>query len=198
VPTVKAEPVNIYSDYDTKVPGAWIVVIDPSVEFTREVKPSSYECSAHSYPLSSGTTIRESLKGMFDKIVEEPIYRTDTPSAEEMAASNVRGVAVVRLDAIEPRLSCQMGFWSGTCSATVDMTFGLEARNREGRILGTSAGSQKTADGDSGAACGGASNVLAEAYRRSLKDSLERLAERISNAQKMRGGATSTTPTSGT
>lgn len=186
VATTKAAPVNIYSDYETKIPGPWIIVIDPSVEFTREVKPATFVCSAHSYPLSSGSTIRESLKIMFDKIVDEPIYRNDTPSAAELSQSKARGVAIVRLDGMEPRLTCQQGFWSGTCSASVEMTFGIEARNADGRIMGTSVGAQKTFDGDSGAYCGGASSVLAEAYRLALKDSLERLAERISNAQKMR------------
>jgi hypothetical protein len=186
VAPTKAAPVNIYSDFDEKVPGAWIIIIDPSVEFSREVKPSTYVCSAHSYPLSSGDTIRDSLKTMFDRIVEEPIYRSQAPDAAELASTGARGVAVVRLDGFTPRLACQQGFWSGTCAATVEMTFGFEAKNAEGRLMGTSVGSEKTYDGDSGAMCGDASNILAEAYRLSLKDSLERLAERISNARRMR------------
>ena len=103
-----------------------------------------------------------------------------------MKGGNVSGTIIVRLDSFQPRLACQMGFWSGTCTATADISFGVEVSGPSGRLLGTSIGASKTHDGDSGGACGDAANVFAEAYRLALRDALERMAERISNAPRLR------------
>jgi hypothetical protein len=182
-----APAVNVYSSYESKIPGSWVLVIDPSTEFQREIKPSTYVCSAHKYPFSSGDTIKSSISQTMGNIFEEVISRSSAPTSEELAKNSLAGVVIVRLDSFQPRLACQQGFWSASCSATADMSFGVEVNGPNGRMLGTSVGSSKTHDGDAGGACGDAANVFAEAYRLSLKDSLERMAERVANAPKLRG-----------
>jgi hypothetical protein len=167
-------------------------VVDPSTEFRREIKPATYVCSAHTYPFESGDTMRASIMNSLDGVFEETLVRTHTPTMEEMRSENIAGVVVIRLDSFMPRLACQMGFWSGTCTATADLSFGIEISGPGGRLLGTSVGSSKTTDGDSGGACGDAANVFAEAYRLALRDALERMAERISNSPRVRNGVEST------
>lgn len=182
-----APAVNVYSSYDSKIPGTWVLVVDPSVEFSRDIKPSTYICQAHKYPFSTGDSIKASVTQTLTNVFEELAIRPSSPSAEEMRSQNWRGVIVIRLDSFQPRLACQQGFWSATCSATADLSFGLEVNGPDGRLLGTSVGSSKTADGDSGAYCGDAANVFSEAYRLALRDALERLAEKVSNTQRLRG-----------
>lgn len=185
-----APAVNVYSSYDSKIPGTWVLVVDPSTEFQREIKPSTYVCSAHKYPFGSVDTIKSSITQTMGNVFEEIITRSAAPTAEEIKQNSLAGVVIVRLDSFQPRLACQQGFWSASCSATADMSFGVEINGAEGRLLGTSVGSSKTYDGDAGVACGEAANVFAEAYRLALKDSLERMAERVANAPKLRGKST--------
>lgn len=194
VKPTSAPAVNIYSSYDDKIAGRWAVIVDPGTEFRRDIKPSTYVCSAHTYPFESGTTMKASVMNTLSNVFEETVVRTSTPSAEEMASGELAGVVLVRLDNFQPRLACQMGFWSGTCTATADISFGLEVSGPEGRLFGTSVGSSKTTDGDAGGACGDAANVFSEAYRLALRDALERMAERLSNAQKIRSVRTVTSP----
>ena len=185
-----APAVNVYSSYDSKIPGTWVLVVDPSTEFQREIKPSTYVCSAHKYPFGSGDTIKSSITQTMENVFEEIVMRSAAPTSEEIKQNSLAGVVIVRLDSFQPRLACQQGFWSASCSATADMSFGVEINGVDGRLLGTSVGSSKTHDGDAGGACGDAANVFAEAYRLALKDSLERMAERVANAPKLRGKTT--------
>ncbi len=182
-----APAVNVYSSYDSKIAGTWVLVVDPSAEFQREIKPSTYVCSAHKYPFSAGDTIKSSITQTMGNVFHEVVTRSSAPTAEEIKANSLAGVVIVRLDSFQPRLACQQGFWSATCTATADLSFGIEVNGPDGRMLGTSVGSSKTFDGDAGGACGDAANVFAEAYRLALKDSLERMAERVANAPKLRG-----------
>lgn len=184
-----APAVNVYSSYDSRIPGTWIVVVDSGTRFHREIKPSTYICSAHSYPFDSGDTIRASVIQTLQSVFDDASERTSHPSHDEMARQDFAGVILVRLESFQPRLACHQGFWSATCTATTDISLGVEVNGPRGRLLGTSVGSSKTFDGDAGAACGDAANVFAESYRLALRDALERLAERVSNAPRLRAAA---------
>lgn len=180
--------VNIYSSYENKVPGKWIVVFDPSVrDLSRDVKPASYVCSAHHYPVQFGDSLAVSLKHTFQALVEDVEERSTLPTTDELIKMGAIGSALVRVDDFSPRLTCSMGFWNGSCTATADLTVGINAKRVDGKGLATAATGSKTFDGDSGAYCGSASAVLSEAATRAMRDMLERLAERIANAANLRG-----------
>lgn len=180
--------VNIYSSYENKIPGKWILVLDPSIkDVSRDVKPATYICSAHHYPVQFGESLAVSLKSTFMALVDEIEERATLPSTDELAKLGAAGSAVVRLDDFSPRLTCSMGFWSGSCTATAELTVGLNARRVDGKAFATAVTGSKTADGDSGPYCGAASAVLADASTKAMRDMLERLAERIANAANLRG-----------
>lgn len=188
VQPASTKAVNIYSSYENKIPGKWILVMDPSVrQVSRDVKPSTYICSAHHYPVNFGDSLAVSLRQTFQALVEDVEERPSLPSNEELTKIGARGAAVVRVDEFSPRLTCSMGFWSGTCTATVDLTVGLHAKRLDGKALATAVTGSKTHDGDSGGACGGGSEILSEASTRAMRDMLERLAERVANAGNLRG-----------
>lgn len=187
VAPVSAPAVNVYSSYDTQIPGRWVLVSDDSMEdFRREVKPSSYECSAHKYPLEVGDSLSSSVASTLGRIFEEVEIRRTTPSLEELENDGALGYIVVRLDGLSPRLDCDSGFWSTNCIATMDMSLGIRVAGRDGALLGTSVGSRKTFDGDAGGACGKASDKLAESYKLALREVMERMAERVSNSSRIR------------
>jgi hypothetical protein len=187
VQPVSTKAINIYSSYESKVPGKFAVVLDDSIRnVNREVKPVSHVCSAHTYPISLGDSIAVSVKHTLDSVFEQTVEQSTMPTSEAMTKQGLRGVVLVKMDDFSPRLSCSMGFWSGTCSGTTDISFGVNIRGANGTLLATSVSGSKTFDGDSGAGCGGGANVLSESITRATRDALERLAERISNSSRLR------------
>lgn len=187
VAPTSAPAVNVYSSYDDPIPGRWAIVIDrSSMEFVREVKPSSFVCQAHKYPVDTGTAVTDSVRMTMSKIFAETEFRNSPPSHDAMMRNNMEGYVVVRMDNFSPRLTCTSGWWSASCMSTVDLSFGIEAREVDGEKFATSVGSTKTFDGDSGYYCGRASEVIAEAFRLAVKDAMERLAERASNSHRLR------------
>jgi hypothetical protein len=187
VQPVATKAINVYSTYDSKIPGHFAVVLDESIRnLNREIKPVSHVCSAHTYPVSLGDAIAVSVKHTLDLLFEQTVEETATPSRDAMKAQGLRGTVLVRMEDFSPRLSCSMGFWSGTCSANTDISFGVKIQGTNEAILATSVSGSKTSDGDAGANCDGGANVLSESITRATKDALERLAERISNSPKLR------------
>lgn len=187
VPMV-APAVNIVTNFDNKVPGKWALVISEDVSQARkEVKPSSYTCSAHTYPVDAGQALESSLRKTMDAVFEATVEPANSLTIEAMKKGGYAGQVSVRLSEFAPRLSCQTGFWSGTCTSSVEIGFAVEVRNGDGKIVhNSSAGGSKSSEGDAGGACNGGSSVLSEATSRAIKDALERVAERLSNAPALR------------
>ena len=111
------------------------------------------------------------------------------PNTGDLRRDNISGIVVIRLDSFIARVRCDKSFWSIDCIADIDMGFGIEVRGDKGMLFGTSAGDQKTSEGGAGSTCGDVSNVIAEAYRLALRDSMERMAEKISNSERIRAYA---------
>jgi hypothetical protein len=191
-----APAVNIYSSYEKKVPGRWAIVLDDSVRtLRRDVKPATYICSAHSYPIDAGGALSSSLRRTFEQVADDTVSKDSIPSPQAMQAEGLTGSIFVKLDEFQPRLSCQQGFWAGTCSSTVDISIGTIIRAADGQtLLSTSAGSSRTADGGAGPACGDAGQAMSEATSRAMKDALERLAERMANSTALRAPAPAIAP----
>jgi hypothetical protein len=179
--------VNIHSSYDTKVPGKFAVVIDDSVRnVSREVRPTSHACGAHTYPVKLGDAVSVSFQRTLDSVLEGTIEKSSMPSAETMTRLGLRGVVLVRMDNFSPRLSCSTGFWSITCTGSTELSFGISVRGPAGPLFGTSVSGSNTFDGGAGSACEGAAVVLAESITRATRDALERMAERMSNSSRLR------------
>lgn len=187
VQPVSTKAINIYSSYESKVPGRFAIVIDDSTRnINREIRPVTSTCSAHSYPISLGESITISIERTLDSVFEQTIEQPTMLSTEAMTKLGIRGVILVKMDEFSPRLSCSMGFWSGTCAGSTDISLGVNIRGVNGVLFATSVSGSKTFDGDSGSGCDGGANVLSESITRATKDALERLAERISNSPRLR------------
>lgn len=178
---------QIYSSYDEKIPGTWILLIDDSAKnVTREISTSSYVCSAHKYPINIGNRLAYSIKQTMDSVFQNIIERSSMPTAQELKQTNAQGTILIKLDTFEPRVSCSMGFWSGSCTATTDVKFAVIVRGYNGKLFATSAGETATADGDSGSSCQGVAYVLSQSISKSTREALERVGERLANSSKLR------------
>jgi hypothetical protein len=187
VQTTTVPVVNVQASYDTKIPGKFALILDDSLkDASRQVKPASYVCSAHSYPVSMGNGLSASLQRMFEQIFEEVQTRPNPPTAETMTREGLRGTIVARLEEFAPRISCQMGFFSGSCTANGDVAVSVNVRGTAGTLFATSATGSKVADGSSGGACEGGAVILGEAINKSMRDLLERLGERVANSPRLR------------
>ncbi|WP_146191173.1 hypothetical protein [Acidovorax sp. HMWF018] len=179
--------VNIHTSYDTKVPGRWVAVMDDGLKnVSKQVRPSSHVCSAHNYPVSLDDSLVSSLRRVYEQIFENVEVRPVAPTIETLQRDSLNGVITTRLEEFSPRLSCQMGFWSGTCTSSGDIAVSVNIRGQSGTLFATSASGSRMAEGDSGGACEGGSTVLGEAVNKSMKDMLERLGERVSSSPRVR------------
>jgi len=188
VQPVSTKAINIYSAYETKIPGAYALIIDDSVRnVNREIAPVSYVCSAHRYPIAVGDSLAVSVKQTLDSVFEQVIEQRTLPSSESLSKVGLNGTILVKLDDFSSRILCTQGFFRGTCTASTDISFGVTVRGISESLFATAASGSKTADGDAGGACGGGAEVIADSITRATRDALERLAERLSNSTRLRG-----------
>jgi hypothetical protein len=153
----------------------------------RQIKPVTFICQAHNYPIVIGDSLVVSFKQTLALIFESPVVeQTTMPSNDSMTKLGLTGVIFVKLDDFSPRVACVRGFWTGTCSGSTDVSFGVNIRGVAGPLFSSAASGSKTADGDAGVYCGGASEVIGESITKATRDALERLAERISNSPRLR------------
>jgi hypothetical protein len=179
--------INIYSAYENKVPGNYVLVLDGSIRnVNREVAPASHVCSAHRYPISVGDSLAISIKQTLESVFERVNEQTSAPSGDQLNKLGYDGVILVRLDDFSPRVLCTKGFASGTCTANTDISFGVTVRGTKGVLATTGVSGSKTTDGDAGGTCGGGATVIGESITRATRDAMERMAERLSNSPKLR------------
>jgi hypothetical protein len=174
---------NIYTTDGGKIGGRWAYIIDDSVSAaSRQIKASSHGCSLHIYPVYAGDSMATSVRHAMEQLFETALLRTSPPSGIEAKNEDLSGVITIKLDEFYPKFNCSAGQHEGYCTATTDisMTAGI-LDYATGNRKYVNASSQRSADGGSGQMCAGASDVIAESVKKSTKDVLERLGEKLSN-----------------
>ncbi len=188
VPTKVSPAVNIYSSYENKVPGTVVLVMDDSIKnVSQEIKASSYVCSAHKFPVRLDSALGQSIRQTTEAIFETVIEQNTLPTKDQLSQLNGKAVIFVRLNRFSPRISFSMGFWSASANANCDIVLDVTVKDSNNKnLLVTSVSGSRSADGDGGVNCSNGANVLADAISQSLRDALERYAERLSNSEKIR------------
>lgn len=188
VPTRISPAVNVYSSYEDKIPGKLMLIVDKSCsEFSIDLKPSSYICGAHTFPVKLDTILSTSIRQTSESIFEEVVEQMSLPSPEQMRQANVAGVLFVRLNRFSPSLRFSPGFWEGSASASCDVVLDVTVKDALNiNLVTTAVGGSRSSDGSAGSACSGGADVLSDAISKSIQDTMERFAERISNSQKIR------------
>jgi len=190
VQPMSAKPVNVYSSYEEKIPGKFVVVIDESLRnVSKDVRPSEYVCGAHHYPLNTGDALANSVEKTMLAVFDNVEFKKSMPTSEEMRHDNIKGALVVMLNEFKPKVKCGMGFWTGSCRAETEISLGIIARGPSGNIYSTAIGGEDYVDGDSGIACEGAANILALSIEGAMQETCERLGERLANSVQLREAA---------
>ena len=91
---------NNYSAYDDKIPGNYALVMDQSMRnVDREIKPVTFICQGHSYPIIIGDSLTVSVKQTLASVFESPVVEQATvPSSDSMKKLGMTGVILVKLD----------------------------------------------------------------------------------------------------
>ena len=187
-PVESVQNINVYSSYEGKIRGTFdlIVNIDPGLA-KRDIKPTSYICGLHHYPVDVQAPVKSSVYSATEKIFEQINERSDIPSTERMTAEDKAGYIIVRLKEFEPSISFTPGFFTDTAHASCESGLEVEIRDNQNRkVFETAVSGNRSSTGDGGLQCGGGADVLADAVRKSFRETLERYAERLSNTAKLR------------
>ena len=187
-PVESVQNINVYSSYEGKIRGSFDIIInlDPGLAI-KDVKPSTFICGAHTFPVDISTILRTSIYAATEKIFEQINERTDIPSSEMMLKEQKTGYIIVRLKEFEPVITFMPGFFSGTANASCESALEVEIRDRKNvKVYETAVSGNRSASGDAGSMCGDGAKVMAEAVKKSFRETLERYAERLSNTEKLR------------
>jgi hypothetical protein len=188
VPMTISPAVNVYSGYDDKIPGTVVLVMDDSLRNIHDdIAPTSYFCSAHKFPIIMGTaltaSIEETTSALFENVAEE----NNLPTQRELMGLNARGTVFVRLKRFSAKIRFSQGFWSSSADASSELVLDVTVRDVNNRsLMVTSVGGERSADGDAGSYCKNGANVLSDSISKTIEDTMERYAERISNSEKIR------------
>ena len=152
--------INVYSSYEEKIPGRFALVVDSQPELlTKKVKASSFTCSAHNFPIALSNTFESSIYEATKSIYEEVSTRVTIPSKEELSV-----YLLVKATHFEPKVTFIPGFFSGNVSTSADIGFEFSVRDRENKlILSSAVSASRSSDGEAGGACEGGATSLSEA-----------------------------------
>ena len=186
----KAEPVsspayNLVTSYTEKIPGKYLLFVEADA-LTQDIKTSDFNCAAHHFPLSltsgfKGSVI-QTLNGLFGEIevVDSPVPVAD------LGKHGARGIVVVRGESINPNLRVVPGFWTASMESRFSIVASAYVDKRSGRVYGSSFEGNHTATTNAGAFCSGGSQALSEASQGAMKEVVRRIAEGISNSDRVR------------
>lgn len=187
-PVTVSPNLNVYSSYGNRLPGTYALFIDAEA-FSQKVHPTGINCAAHNFPLDMQDTFRQSVVSTLQQLVEEVDVVPTPLTADELARTGKRGQIIVRADSMTARIQFIPGFWSATAESDVDLSANLSVDGPGGRLLGTTAEGEGTAQGEAGGLCGGGADVIAQAAEKATKHLLGELGERLSNSPRIRAMA---------
>lgn len=188
----KAEPLavgayNVYSSYENKLPGKYLLFVDGNA-LNKTIKPSDMNCAAHSFPLAFSTGFVGSIRKTFEnlvsslEVVEAPVDRAG------LSARGAKGMIIVKGEEVNARLRVVPGFWTMGMETDVEMVASITVDGQSGRLLGTTVSGNGNAQGDAGAFCEGGAKVLTDSAEKSMKQTVTKLGEALTNSERVRSG----------
>ena len=177
---------DVVSSYANKVPGKWLLYVD-AAPLQKPVAPEGVACSFHRFPIDMAGPFATSVRQTISNVVES-VEVVDAPkNQQQVTALGARGLIIVRGEEIRPRLEVHQGFWEADMSSSVTLVASVQVDGaRTERLLGTTVEGQGDGDQGSGIACEGGAKSLSTAAGLALKDSMRKIAEAISNSDRMR------------
>ena len=184
-PTEVAPAYDVYSNYDEKVPGRFALYVDAE-EMRGEGKVRGQGCSFHSYPIDARNAFRKSVYFTLENLTEY-IEEVDEPlSQDQLLFGGYDAMVRVTARDYNAKLTAIQSFWSTDIEADVEVEARMQVDAIDGRALGVSFEGSGDSEYGAGAACEGGAEALGEATSDAIKDAMEQMGERISNARKLR------------
>lgn len=188
----KAEPLtvatyNVYSSYEGKLPGKYLLYID-GTKLNKPIKPSDFNCSAHTFPLALSTSFGGSVRQTFTNLVTELEVVDQPVDRAQLKARGSRGMIIVRGEDVNARLRVVPGFWTAGMETEVEIAASITVDGPTGRLLGTTVSGNGTAQGEAGFACEGGAKSLTQSAEQAMKETLGRLGEALTNSDRVRKG----------
>jgi hypothetical protein len=174
------------TSYSAKVPGKWIVYVEAS-GLNQVVRPSDYQCLAHTYPLDFTAGFPASVRETMPNIVSQA-QDSDTPVAGDAAVGQgARGVIFVRGESIQATLRVVPGFWSSSIVSDVTITASVTVDGKNGRLFGKTLEGHGHGDTSAGVFCSGGAESLQQAADKAQHDLVRNIGEEIGNSDRIRG-----------
>ena len=154
-----------------------IFISDDLSNLKKDVKPSSFVCSANKYPLDVGPALKLSIRHVMDGAFSNVYEQTSAAPSDSSAPYHF----TFRLDSFEPRLTFTPGFWSASISASAELVMKVEATDSKGKIIvRTTVSGDGMADGDG--QCPEGAQILALATQKAIKRTLENFIDKMINS----------------
>lgn len=189
----KAEPLtvaeyNVYSSYEGKLPGKYLLYVDGS-KLDKPIKPSDFNCSAHTFPLKLSAGFTGSVRKTFANLVAELEVIDHPVDRAQLKSRGARALIIVRGEDVQARLRVVPGFWSAGIETEVEVAASITVDGANGRLLGTTVSGDGMGQSDAGFACEGGSKSLVTSAEQAMKEALGRLGEALTNSDRVRTGA---------
>jgi len=188
----KAEPLtvatyNVYSSYEGKLPGKYLLFVDGS-KLDKSIKPSDYNCAAHTFPLALSGSFSGSVRQTFTNLVTELEVVQAPVGRDELKSRSARGMIIVKGEDVNARLRVVPGFWVAGMETEVEIAASITVDGQSGRLLGTTVSGDGNGQSDAGLACEGGAKSLTQSAEQAMKETLGRLGEALTNSERVRTG----------
>ena len=188
---VTTPPVEFHSALPGKIPGHYVLSLDPTtVAVDRTVASATSVCAEEKFPFRPAPALQKALESGLRIVFEDVSSGAPSATPDLTSPAPGSGVVLAWLETFTPKLTCDVDFWGRSCTATVSLTLGIEVRGPYGPAISFTTASSESAEGGAGGACQDVPAILGEAYGLALRDVVHTTLEQLSATEALRGAAT--------
>lgn len=185
-PPVKPQTVEIDSDFKEKIPGKFAIFI-ASEKMNGQVRIIGQACSGNKYVIDARDSFRTSTYKTVEKLVES-LERVAAPlSNEEILARNLTGLIDVRVKALDIDMQVVTPMWGRVkLDSEAEIELRVKVEGPHGRLFSARIEGDERLKSHPGLLCERPAKVGGKVVRKAMKETLELLGERLSNAPELR------------
>ncbi len=147
------------------------------IDLNEDIKPSSYVCGAHTFPLKVG----EALKSSIFKVLDGAFTNVTTSSSRAPSNWDGKYKFIFTLDTFNASLRFAMGFWEANIFGSSEIVIKVVVIDANGKeVVRTSIAGEGAAN--ISGQCGDGANALTEATQKAIRRTLENFVYKIINS----------------
>lgn len=185
-PPVKPQTVEIDSNFKEKIPGKFAIFI-ASEKMNGQVRILGQACSGNKYVIDARDSFRTSTYKTIENLVES-LERVAAPlSNEDILARNLTGLIDVRVKALDIDMQVVAPMWGRIkLDSEAEIELRVKVEGPHGRLLSARIEGDERLKSHPGILCERTAKVGGKVVRKAMKETLELLGERLSNAPELR------------